>query len=145
MGDFLPKVSILRDSLVATGETMKESVVILIVLSALGDEYESFVTSITTRFDLAMIFFTLCKLLIDYEVRFQESRRSTMVNIVTKSYKSDDSSYKSDDSSMSSYKSSDSSSGRIEVRCKIYNRKGNFTLNYYCNRLNIKKFKRTHS
>lgn len=39
MGDFLAKVSILRDSLAVTRETMKESVVILIVLGALEDEY----------------------------------------------------------------------------------------------------------
>lgn len=49
MEDFITKVSILKDALAATGEGLKESEIILITLGALGDEYESFVTSITTR------------------------------------------------------------------------------------------------
>lgn len=62
MEDFITKISILKDALSSTGESLKESEIILIALGALGEEYESFVTSITARFDPAMTFSGLCKL-----------------------------------------------------------------------------------
>lgn len=56
MEDFISKISVLIDVLVATGESLKESEVILVTLGALGEEYESFVMSITTRYNSAMPF-----------------------------------------------------------------------------------------
>lgn len=51
MGDFIKKISVLKDALAAQGNNLKESEVILITLGGLGEEYESFVTSIATRYD----------------------------------------------------------------------------------------------
>lgn len=50
MEDFVTKVSILKDALAATGESLKGSEIILIMLGMLGEEYESSVTSITTKY-----------------------------------------------------------------------------------------------
>lgn len=83
---FITKVSILKDSLIATGETLKESEIILITLGALGEEYESFVTSITTRFDPDMTFASLCELLMDQDMRVQKgiSGSQGSINIAAK-------------------------------------------------------------
>lgn len=62
------KGSVLKDALVAIGESLKESEVILITFGALGEEYKSFVTSITIRYDPAMTFASLCKLHMDKEM-----------------------------------------------------------------------------
>lgn len=71
MEEFITKVSILKDSLAPTGDTLKQLEIILITLGALGEEYESFVTSITTRFYHNMTFPMLCELLMDQEMRIQ--------------------------------------------------------------------------
>lgn len=47
MADYILKILVLKDALVATKEKLKESEVILIVLGGLSDEYEAFVTSLT--------------------------------------------------------------------------------------------------
>lgn len=46
MQDFVSKISVLKDALAATEETLHESELILIILGVLSDDYESFVTSI---------------------------------------------------------------------------------------------------
>lgn len=69
MEDFLTKVSVLKDAIVANGERLKEAKIILITLGALGEGYESFVTSVTTRYNPGMTFFALCELLMDQEMR----------------------------------------------------------------------------
>lgn len=73
MEKFITKVSVLKDALTTTGETFKESNVVLITLGALNDEYESFIMSITTRYDLAMTFAFVCELLMDQEIRIQKN------------------------------------------------------------------------
>lgn len=55
----------LKYALSVAGEKLKESKIILITLSALGEEYKSFITSITMRYDHEMTFATLCELLMD--------------------------------------------------------------------------------
>lgn len=65
MEEFITKISMLNDALVATDEWLKESEIILITLGALGEGYDSFFTSIKTRFDLEMMFTSLCELLMD--------------------------------------------------------------------------------
>lgn len=52
----------------ATVERLKDSEIILIKLGRLSGEYESFVTSITTRFDYSMMFPSLCELLMDHDM-----------------------------------------------------------------------------
>lgn len=68
MKEFITRLSVLKDSLAATGEGLKDSEIILMTLGVLGDGYESFVTSITTRFDPTMMFASLCELLMDKEI-----------------------------------------------------------------------------
>lgn len=65
MKEFITRLLVLKDFLVAIGEGLKDSEIILITLGALGDGYESFVTSVTTRFDPAMTSTSLCELLMD--------------------------------------------------------------------------------
>lgn len=87
MEDFLTKISILKDAIAATGEHLKESEIILITLGTLGDGYESFVTSVTMRYDHSMTFSGLCELLMDQEMRVQRSQsilNNLFVNVVTK-------------------------------------------------------------
>lgn len=88
MEDFITKVIIIKDSLAATSEALKESEVILITLGALGEEFESFVTSITTRYAPSMTFTTLCELLMDQEMRIEKSKSTAplFVNVVVKTY-----------------------------------------------------------
>jgi len=70
MMEYLKKITIARDRLTAAGEKLKDSQVILITLGGLGSEYQSFVTSITTRFDKNMTFSHLKHLLMDHELQF---------------------------------------------------------------------------
>lgn len=69
MEDFIIKISVLKDALAATGECLKDSEIILITLGALGEGYESFITSVRTRFDPEMTFASLCELLMDQDLR----------------------------------------------------------------------------
>lgn len=65
---------------------MKESEVILIARGGLTEDYESFVTSITTRFDHSMTFSSLCELLMDQKMRQLEKTLALgAVKIVAKS------------------------------------------------------------
>lgn len=77
MEEFITKIFVLKDTLTTMGESLKESEIILIALGALGEEYKSFVTSITTRFDPVMTFVALCELLMDREIQIQ---RNSLVN-----------------------------------------------------------------
>lgn len=90
MEEFITEVSVLKDALATTGEKLKESKIILIMLGALGEEYESFVSSIMTRYVHDMMFTTLCELLMDQEMRLQKTRflRPTSINVETKSVSS---------------------------------------------------------
>lgn len=72
--DFITKISVLKDTLTATGERLKESDIILITLGAVGDGYNSFVTSVTTRFDQEMTFTSLCELLMDQDLRTHKNQ-----------------------------------------------------------------------
>lgn len=58
MEEFIIRILVIKDTLAATGETLKESEVILIALGALSDQYKSFVMSLTTRYDHGMTFAT---------------------------------------------------------------------------------------
>lgn len=74
----------LKDALVAIGERLKESEMILIMLGGLTEDYKSFITSITTRFDHSMMFSSLCELM-DQEMReFGKALVLGTVNVVTK-------------------------------------------------------------
>lgn len=73
MEEFITKISVLKDALATTGEALKESEVILIVLGALRDEYKAFVTWIITRYDPAMTLATLCEHLMDQEIHLQKN------------------------------------------------------------------------
>lgn len=80
MDEYTVKVSVLKDALVATGKTLKESEIILITrftLGGLGEEFESFVTSITSRYDPQLTFSELGELLMDQEMRIEKSRTSS--------------------------------------------------------------------
>lgn len=65
MEEYLIKISVLKDALAVAREKLKEYEVILLALGGLGNEYKSFVTSITTWFDHSMSFATLKHLLMD--------------------------------------------------------------------------------
>lgn len=108
MEEFITKVLILKGVLAATGETLKELEVVLITLGALSDEYESFITSITTRYDPTMTFASLCELLMDQEIRIQKNQLVNLlsINVAVKSY------LKKADSP-----DSGSSSSRFDIRC----------------------------
>lgn len=67
MEEFMTKISVLKGALAATDKQLKEFEVILITLGALNEGYDSFVTSVTTRFDPGMTFASLCELLMDQE------------------------------------------------------------------------------
>lgn len=86
MEDFITKVSVLKNALAATSEKLKESEIILITLGALGNKYESSVTSITTWYDPTMTIASLCELLMDQEMRSQKVKFMTlpMVNVTVK-------------------------------------------------------------
>lgn len=135
MEEFVTKVSVIKDALAATGEPLKESEVILITLGALGDEFESFVTSITTKYDSSMTFAGLCELLMDHEMRLQKSQPSASlsVNTAVKSY-----------SKKYEVAETTPAQSKTELRCQICSRKGHSALNCY-NRLNITQFKPKHN
>lgn len=87
MEDFITKISVLKDALAATDERLKEYELILITLVALGEGYDSFVTSITTRFGSKMTFSSLCELLMDQEIRTQQNQsvlNMLSINVVVK-------------------------------------------------------------
>lgn len=67
MEEYISQITVLKDALAATGEHLKETYIILIALGGPSMEYESFVTTITTRFDHSMSFSTLCELLLDQD------------------------------------------------------------------------------
>lgn len=64
---------------------MKEIEIILITLDGLGQDYDSFVTLITTRMDPNLIFFESSKVLLDQEMRMEKKRFFSfpVTNIVT--------------------------------------------------------------
>lgn len=72
MEEFITRILVLKDLLATIGEGLKDSELILIILGALGDGYESFITSIMTRFDPQMTFTSLCELLMDQEIRSRQ-------------------------------------------------------------------------
>lgn len=74
MDEYITKVTVLRDSLAAIGESIKESEMILITLTGLGDDYKAFVTAITARYDPELTFSHLCELLMDQDLRLAKSR-----------------------------------------------------------------------
>lgn len=123
MEDFITTILIIKDELATIGETLKESEVILITLGALNDDYESFVTSITTRFDHSMTFSSLCELLMDHEMRLRwkvNPLSSTgFVNAVVKG------------------------ESRSDFKCQIFLRKGHSALNCH-NRINLTCFPPSH-
>lgn len=130
MEEYITKVSILKDALVITREKVKDSEVILITLGGLGNKYESFVTSITIRFDPNMTFSSLCELLMDQEMCIQKARflNLAVVNVAAKTNP------KSDDGS---------SQSKSEIKCQICSKKAHTMLNCY-NHLNITRFQLTH-
>lgn len=135
MEGFITKVPVLKDALATTGETLKESEVILITLGTLGDEYEAFVSSITTRYGLVMTFASLCELLMDQEIWIQKNHllNPVSVNAVVKF-----------DSKKSGSPRSVSPTPKSDIRCQICNKKVHSALNCY-NRLNISRFPPTHN
>lgn len=127
MEEFITKVSILKDVLATTEEMLKESEIILIALGALNDDYESFVTSITTQYDLAMTFASLCELLIDQEMRLQRKANPLFST-----------------ESVNTVVNKESKSAQSDFKCLICGRKGHSALNCY-NRINLKRFPPTHN
>lgn len=81
------KISILKDALVATGEHLKDSKIILITLGGLTEDYELFLTSNTTRFNHSMSSSSLYELFMDQEMRVQKVRllSSSEINAAMKS------------------------------------------------------------
>lgn len=128
MEEFITKISILKDALATTGDILKEAEVILIALGALDDEYEAFVTSITTRFDPTMTFATLCELLMDQEINPLSLAQS--VNAVVKPE--------------SRPTQSVSPSPKSDLKYQICQRKVHSALNYY-NKINLSHFPPTHN
>jgi len=134
MQDFISKISVLKDALAATGETLREFELILITLGALSDDYESLVTSITTQLDKKMTFSALCELLMDYEIRMERKMSSKKplssiavpsLNVVVK------------------HESGHTKAGLSELKCQICSRKGHSTPNCY-NHINLQRFPPTH-
>lgn len=122
--EFITKVSALKDVLAVTSESLKESEIILIMLGALGEEYESFVTSITTRYDTSMTFAMLCELLMDQDLHLlKKADISLSVNAAVKS-------------SQRKPDGSDNPKSVQSLCCQICELRENSALNFY-NRLNI--------
>lgn len=130
--EFLTKVSLLKDAIAMTRERLKESEIILITLGALGKGCESFVTSITTIYDLGMTFSSLCELLMDQEMRMQRNHS------ILSTYGS------ANVASKFTPKSGDQSGKSSDLNCQIYGRKSHSTLNCY-NQLNLSKYPPAHS
>lgn len=131
MEEFLAKISILKDVLAATGERLKDSEIILDTLGALGNGYESFVTSVTTHFDPEMTFASLCELLMDHEIRSQQNQsifNQPSVNIAIKD----------------SPKLGEDNLSKSELKYQICSRKSHSTVNCY-NRLNLTKYPPSHT
>lgn len=128
MDEYITKVTVLRDSLVATGESIKESKMILVTLAGLGDDYEAFVTAITARYDPYLTFSHLCELIMDQDIRLEKSRMMDIqvVNIAVNQSKSCSTSY-----------------SKSEIKCQICTKRGHNALECY-NRLNTSKFPPTH-
>lgn len=125
MDEYISKVLVLKDALAATGEKLKESEIILITLGGLGEEFESFVTALTARYDPSLIFSELGELLMDHDMRLEKSRTSIsrLVNVATKS---------------------DSKSiPKSDIKCQICRRKGHGAIDCY-NRLNTTRFPTSH-
>jgi len=85
VADFLRRVTIARDKLAAAGEKISDSQIILLTLGGFGTDYQSFITSITTRFDKNMTFSTFKSLLIDFDLQFSPSRLEANVAVKNKS------------------------------------------------------------
>lgn len=123
MSEYLKRICVLKDKLAAAGDKLKDSQVILIALGGLGPEFQSFVTSITMRFDHSMTFPNLQQLLMDHELRIAPAQATTTIeaNIVTRPR---------------------SDSGRLKA-CQICSKKGHGDIDCY-NRFNATRFPPNH-
>lgn len=129
MDDYIAKVTVLMDSLAATGEVVRESEMIQVTLAGLGDEFEAFTTAITTRYDPDLTFSQLCELLMDQDIRIEKSR-STEIQVANVNGHS-----KSGPTRAPS---------KSETRCQICTKRDHNALDCY-NRLNTSRFPPTHS
>lgn len=84
MSEYLKRISVFKDKLAAAGEGLKDAHLILITLGGLGPEYQSFVTSITTRMDHTMSFAQLKHLLMDHDLQLSSTKPTLEVNVATK-------------------------------------------------------------
>lgn len=123
MDEYISKVAILKDALAATGQKLKETEIVLITLGGLGEDYESFVTANTTRFDPKLTLSGLDELLMVHEMQVEKSRSSILLvaNIVV---------------------NSSALSPKSDVKCQICARKGHNFKDCY-NRLNLTRFPTT--
>lgn len=127
--EYITQVSVLKDALPARGERMKESEIILIALGGLGEEFESFVTSITTRDDPNLTFSTLCELLMDQEMKIQKARFLQGVNFNV--------------AAKPNWKSDPQSPATTGGRCQICSRRNHTAVNCY-NRLSVTRYPPTN-
>lgn len=111
MMEYLTHVRLLLGSLIAVGENLSQSEIIIAVIGGLGIESESFVQSITTKFDHSMTNIDLQSLLMDKEMSHPlEIPSLPSINLV----------------------SSDAFNSDVKlVSCQICNKKGHGTLNCY--------------
>lgn len=65
MESYSAHIQKILDNLIIVGEIMKESEIVLTVIGGLGPDYASFVTSLCTCFDHAMMFVVLQVILMD--------------------------------------------------------------------------------
>lgn len=123
MTAYIAKANHMMDTLAAARKALNEGEVILMVLSGLGIDYDTFVTSITMRFDSSMSSINLQSMLLDQELRMGSFARVggsiSNVNVVNSPNKG---------------KGGDIKYGS----CQVCLNKGHSALNCY-NRLNIAK------
>lgn len=126
MSDYNNKIAQMNDQLLSDGDVLKDSQIILIALGELGSCYESFKTSIISRFDHSMSFDDFSILLSDYETSLEPSpeKVTAQANIVTKAARSE-------------------VSGKATVVCQICSKKNHNALNGF-NRINLLKFAPQH-
>lgn len=113
----------------------------MITLGRLNDEYESFVTSITTRYDPSLTFSELCELLMDHEMRKINSKSSNITPAVNFAAKT--ATYASNRTQSFPNKMYTQGS-KSEIKCQICSRKGHGVADCY-NRLNISRFPPSHN